>query len=189
MIRLTVIILGIPCKNTKFGINSHRNDASIFHKWDAMKITLLTHILCFVTDCYTNVTILGQTFTHNKYYRDLWGSVLVLLYPIFSLTWWRHQTETFSALLAICVGNSPVTGDFPSKRPVTRSFDVFFDLCPINDWVNNREAGDLRRSRAHYDVIVMNNNITVDRSYLRFHLPLVPLVMGIGWIFTIDDWL
>ena len=32
-------------------------------------------------------------------------------------------------LLAICAGNSPVTGEFPAKRPVTRSFDVFFDLC------------------------------------------------------------
>ena len=43
-------------------------------------------------------------------------------------TWWRHQIETFSALLAICTGNSPVTGEFLSQRPVTRSFDVFFDL-------------------------------------------------------------
>ena len=36
--------------------------------------------------------------------------------------------ETFSALLAICAGNSPVPGEFPAQRPVTRSFDVFFDL-------------------------------------------------------------
>ena len=36
--------------------------------------------------------------------------------------------ETFSALLAICAGNSSVTGEFPTQRPVTRSFDVFFDL-------------------------------------------------------------
>ena len=35
----------------------------------------------------------------------------------------------FSALLASCAGNSPVTGEFPAQRPVTRSFDVFFDLC------------------------------------------------------------
>ena len=46
-----------------------------------------------------------------------------------SRAWWRHQMETFSALLAICVGNSHVTGEFPAQRPVTRSFDVFFDLC------------------------------------------------------------
>ena len=37
--------------------------------------------------------------------------------------------ETFSALLAICAGNSPVPGEFPAQRHVTRSFDVFFDLC------------------------------------------------------------
>ena len=43
-------------------------------------------------------------------------------------TWWRHQMETFSALLAICAGNSPVPGEFPTQRPVTRSFGVFFDL-------------------------------------------------------------
>ena len=43
-------------------------------------------------------------------------------------SWWRHHMETFSALLAICVGNSPVPGEFPTQRPVTRSFDVFFDL-------------------------------------------------------------
>ena len=36
--------------------------------------------------------------------------------------------ETFSALLALSAGNSPVTGEFPAQRPVTRSFDVFFDM-------------------------------------------------------------
>ena len=53
------------------------------------------------------------------------------------LSWWRHQMKTSSALLTICAGNSPVTGEFPTspvtgefptQRPVTRSFDVFFDL-------------------------------------------------------------
>ena len=38
--------------------------------------------------------------------------------------------ETFSALLAICAGNSPVPGEFPTQSPVTRSFDVFLDLRP-----------------------------------------------------------
>ena len=42
--------------------------------------------------------------------------------------WWRHQMETFSALLDLCAGYSPVTGEFPAQRPVTRIFDVFFDL-------------------------------------------------------------
>ena len=44
--------------------------------------------------------------------------------------WWRHQIGTFCALPAICAENSPVPGEFPAQRPVTRSFNVFFDLRP-----------------------------------------------------------
>ena len=44
-------------------------------------------------------------------------------------SWWRHQMETFFALLAFCAGNSPAAGEFPAQRPVTRNFKVFFDLC------------------------------------------------------------
>ena len=54
--------------------------------------------------------------------------------------WWRHQMETFSALLAICAGNSPVPGEFPKQRPVTRSFDVFFDLR-LNKWLSKQSLG------------------------------------------------
>ena len=52
-------------------------------------------------------------------------------------------------------GNSPVTGEFPAQRPVTRSFDVFFEVAWTNSWANNGYVGDLRRFRAHHDVIVM----------------------------------
>ena len=69
---------------------------------------------------------------------------------------WRHQRER---LLALCGGNSPVTGEFPSQRPVTWSFDIFSLICArIYGWINNREAGDVRRHRphyAHYDIIVI----------------------------------
>ena len=57
--------------------------------------------------------------------------------------------ETFSALLVICSA-----GEFPEQRPVTRSFDAFFDLR-LNKRVNNGQAGDLRRHSAHYDVSVV----------------------------------
>ena len=66
--------------------------------------------------------------------------------------------ETFSALLAICAGNSPVPGEFPAQWPVTRSFDVSLIYAWINDWVNNHETGDLKRQHGHYDVIVMEYN-------------------------------
>ena len=99
------------------------------------------------------------------------------------VAWWRHQMEAFSALLAICAGNSSVPGEFPAQRPVTlprnwpfvrgihrspvnsphkgqwRWALVFSVICVwINGWVNIREVCDFRRYRAHYDVIVMSVN-------------------------------
>ena len=62
----------------------------------------------------------GMGLVHSKYPTLITGNV----------TRWRHQMETFSALLAICAGNSPVPGEFPTIRPVTQSFDVYFDLRP-----------------------------------------------------------
>ena len=53
------------------------------------------------------------------------------------IAWWRHQMETYSALLALCEGNSPVTSEFPSQRPVTRSFDVFCTLR-LNEWLRKQ---------------------------------------------------
>ena len=52
-------------------------------------------------------------------------------------TRWRHQRVTFLTLLAFCAGNSRITGEYPAQRPVTRSFDVFFDLHP-NKWLNKQ---------------------------------------------------
>ena len=66
--------------------------------------------------------------------------------------WWRHQMETFCALLALCAGNSPVTGEFPSQRPLKRSLDVFIDPRPNKRLSKQPETGDLRHHRTHYDV-------------------------------------
>ena len=54
-------------------------------------------------------------------------------------TWWCHQMETFSTSLALCVGNSPVTGEFPSQRPATRNFDV--DLLRLNKCLSKQSWG------------------------------------------------
>ena len=68
------------------------------------------------------------------------------------ISWWRHQMETFSALLALCAGNSSVPVNSPHKGQ-WRGALMFSLICVwINGWVNNPEAGDLRRYRAHYDV-------------------------------------
>ena len=71
------------------------------------------------------------------------------IYILHLWSWWRHQMETCSALLAICAGNFPHQGQW-------RGALMFSLICAwMNDWVNNREAGDLRCDRAHYDVTVM----------------------------------
>ena len=56
------------------------------------------------------------------------GKVPNNLIHILHFTLFCVTSSTFSALLAICAGNSPVTGEFPAQRPVTRSFDFFFDM-------------------------------------------------------------
>ena len=72
-------------------------------------------------------------------------------------SWWRHQMETFSALLAICAGNSPVSPVNSQLKGQWHGALMFPLICVwINDRVNNREAGDLRPHRAHYDVVVMH---------------------------------
>ena len=76
--------------------------------------------------------------------------------PSVSLPWWRHQMETFSALLAFCAENPPVPGEFSTQRPVTRSFDIYFDLR-LNKRLSKQSWGWwLGRYRAHSDVIVMH---------------------------------
>ena len=79
-------------------------------------------------------------------------SSLRLVYP-----WWRQQMETFSALLALCAGNSLHWSPVNSPHKGQWLGDLMFSLNStwINGWANNREAGDLRRHRAHYDVTVM----------------------------------
>ena len=57
---------------------------------------------------------------------------------------WRHQMDTFSALLDLCAGKSPVTDDFPSQGQ-WRGALMFSLICAwINGWVNNHEAGGLK---------------------------------------------
>ena len=85
----------------------------------------------------------GVVLTNKKHIYgpsgELWA-VFVTFVQI--VQWWRHQMEAFSVLLALSEGNTPVTGGFPSQRPVTRSFDVFFDLSR-----NKRLSQQLRRPR------------------------------------------
>ena len=65
--------------------------------------------------------------------------------------------ETFSALLGLCTGNSPVPVNFPRKGQWHGAL-MFSLICAwTNDWVNSCDPGDLRRHRGHYDVNVMEH--------------------------------
>ena len=95
--------------------------------------------------------------SHNSYINKIglaqtpWGEPIfiihfrqvipnnIITFDVFNI-WWRHQVETFSALLAICAGNSRVPGEFPAQRPVMRSFDVLFDLR-LNKRLNKQSLG------------------------------------------------
>ena len=76
--------------------------------------------------------------------------------------------KTFSALLALYAGNSPVPVNSPHKGQWRGALMFSLIYAWINDWVNNREAGDLRRQRGHYDVIVMINLITYPNAIVWY---------------------
>ena len=65
--------------------------------------------------------------------------------------------ETFFALLAICAGNSLVTGEFPHKGQWRGPLMFSLIRAWIDGWVNDGEVGDLRRYLVHYDVTAMNS--------------------------------
>ena len=67
------------------------------------------------------------------------------------LPWWRHQMETLSTLLAFCARNSPVTGEFP-----TGALCFLWSAPEPRVEQTNGDTGNLRRHRAHYDVMVMH---------------------------------
>ena len=107
--------------------------------------------------------------------------------------------ETFSALLAISAGNSPVPGEFPAQRPVTRSFDVFFDLHPNKrlskqwwGWWFDTLSCPLWRHHNEHDylfawmhLIICDFGILSSRSYhMFFILYLIKLALG-NWILAI----
>ena len=84
----------------------------------------------------------NPTDLSNKSALPRSGIILVIMmmswygkaFPL--LAWWRHQMETFSTLLAICTGNSPVPGEYPAQRPVIMSFDLH-----LNKWLSKQSSG------------------------------------------------
>ena len=115
----------------------------IFIWWRTSNTTatfIFHHVSSITTRFANNDTPLNNiSKISTNYDNELWEvSQIDIFHEYFS--WWRHQMETFSALPAICAGNSPVTGEFLAQRPVTRSFDVFFDLG-LNERLSKQSCG------------------------------------------------
>ena len=105
-------------------------------------------------------------------------------------SWWRHQMETFSVLLVLCVGNPPVPGEFPAQRPVMRSFDVFFGLRP-NKWLSKQLCGWWfemqlrslwRHCNAHWHHIAWTWWYAMGHL-LQFHCPICILLLQILFLY------
>ena len=133
---------------THFKLQSLLQGANVVMNRNTMTIILalmwqFCHIAYAIAPCdnrvsmvtyVTNMSIISAKCHNILEISPLWMT------PSEQWTWWRHQMETFSARLAICAGNSPVPGEFPTQRPVTRSFDVFFDLR-LNKWLSKQSWG------------------------------------------------
>ena len=106
---------------------------------------LLTHT-CLIL--YSELRVLVAALGHLQ---TQWGDQALV--PVIS--WFHHRKGAVFALPVLCAGNSPIIGEFHSQRP-WRGALMFSLICAwINRWANNREAGDLRRHQAHYDVSVI----------------------------------
>ena len=92
------------------GLSHSRHQAII---WTSVGILLFGSLGTNSSEIWIQIC----TFSFKKMHLKMSGNL-----------WWRHQMETFSALLALFEGNLPVTGWFPSQSPVMRSVNVLFDL-------------------------------------------------------------
>ena len=115
-------------------------NGGFIHKWPVIQNFGVSLLLAW-TGCCTNSRVLTD-LRHYSHPTSLNKPIITVLFfltaiqiAVISLpthmsffTWWRHQMETFSSLLTLCAGYSPVTCEFLAQRPVTRSFDVFVDL-------------------------------------------------------------
>ena len=119
-------ICSVNCERMRTGVMPSPN--SPYH----INVHLLTCFECQVAQTLGNWQIKPFSRTIKqitvKTRSHLYCVALKWLFLNLVRAWWCHQMETFSALLALCAGNSPVPGEYPAQRPVTRNFDVYFEL-------------------------------------------------------------
>ena len=138
------------------------------HDWSINSLLIIRlFVPCYIRTCHV---------TSGRIYITAW------YFPL-----WGHRMETFSTLLVICAGNSPVTSEFPAQRPVARSFSVFFDLHlnkrlskQLWGWWFETPSGPLwRHSSALYCTLAFHSavhefvylSVILSRSFLYTCIP------------------
>ena len=114
---------------------------AVYNGTDTTRLTQIDNDVMAAIDLEKQLT---QVIAPVDTSSTMWIVTVTLRYA-----WIRHQMEASSALLALCEGDL-------SQRPVSAAL-MFSLICAwTNGWANNRDVGDLRLDRAHYDVTLMN---------------------------------
>ena len=162
--------------DSRITIINHHSNAITIHVKDVifkliLRITILS-VSCEIGDYSAFVQVMTwcrQAITWSKIDPDLRRHMVV---PVATISWWCHQMETFSALLALVVRGihrSPVNSPHKSLWLGALMFSL---ICAwTNGWVNNQDAGDLMCHRAQYDVTVMVPNINSIAMHLFMSSP------------------
>ena len=176
------VIYGYSYSTELINIYVQRHVCSCSYQWWLSDLSWKSHSDAFLTTRIKHDYITVYIESHvTDYYSKIWPKPVNSLFyhPIIihlyspNISWWRHQMETFSALLAHCARNSLVTGEFYAHRPVTRSFDVFFDLR-LNKWSSKQSWGwwfetPSRSLWRHCNVVTIKWPSSVDNIWCRVY--------------------
>ena len=168
-------------------INPHDGGTHLEWGVEGRGMRALSQILSDVSLSYSLIHL--STVEHSLHIS--WRSThLPHLYFLFS--WWRTSSNgNMFRVAGFCAGNSPVAAGihrWPVNSPHTdqwRGAFMFSLTCAwTNGWVNNQDAGDLRRHRTHYDVKVMWCRIVIQWSVQPWDLSAfnAPLLSNFEWV-------
>ena len=153
-----------PCSSSRARGQRRSNGP---HPWFYHPLSIPSFILLTTSPLERDSSFLFIQCNDNNRHNNIEFRMVIFSFSYRLSVWIIILPPFFPGRPSLCVGNSPVTGEFPSQRPVTQNFVVFVDLCPNIRLSKNCEAGILRRHRAHYDTIVMRGHIL---SHLSPHL-------------------
>ena len=129
-------------------------------------LSITQYVGLYVFSLSISVVMIERIYTLSYFHHQI-GSMNY--YPLSRVRPWNNGVRCMSSYILMTSSNRNIfrvtgpfcgefTGEFPSQRSLTRGLHVSLIRAWTNSWINNRDAGDLRRHRAHYDVTVMINH-------------------------------